>query len=90
MSLTKEATNNLKMRELVRPKCAGCHESNSPSAKPAAIAVFDLDIEDWSKGLFPNRIKGFHRRIKHQLTQEEIEALTKFLLRKQGKNEANN
>src|SRR5688500_15955308 len=28
-------------------RCGSCHDSHRPSAKPAALAIFDLDQPDW-------------------------------------------
>jgi hypothetical protein len=32
---------------LVRRGCGECHERHRPTAKPKALAVFDLDAPDW-------------------------------------------
>jgi len=50
------------VREMVRPGCGSCHTSSLPTAKPAAVAVFDLAREDWSATMTPEHLKGFEGR----------------------------
>ena len=33
--------------EVLSRDCGECHESHRPTAKPPALAVFDLDAADW-------------------------------------------
>jgi hypothetical protein len=43
--------------------CATCHRSSLPTAKPAALAVFDLDQgERWYAGMNEGQLAGLNQR----------------------------
>jgi len=35
-------------REALRPSCGRCHDHGQPTARPAALRIFDLQEADWS------------------------------------------
>jgi hypothetical protein len=43
-------------------RCGECHESHRPTAKPAALAVFDLDQPDWPSRFDAGRFDAGLRR----------------------------
>jgi len=54
-------------REIVRPHCGLCHVPSSPEAKPAALAVFDLEQADWGATMDRGQLAVFHRSIARKL-----------------------
>jgi hypothetical protein len=42
----REATRRA-AHDVLAQHCGECHESHRPTAKPKALAVFDLDTPDW-------------------------------------------
>src|SRR5206468_9738194 len=51
------------VREIIRPKCGSCHTSSLPTAKPKAVAVFDLTQEDWPGGMSARQLEKFKNRL---------------------------
>ena len=51
------------VREIIRPTCGSCHTSTLPTAKPKAVAVFDLKNDDWSGKMTVSQMKGFDKRL---------------------------
>ena len=51
------------VREIIRPTCGSCHTSTIPTAKPKALAVFDLKNDDWSGRMTVSQLKGFDKRL---------------------------
>jgi hypothetical protein len=54
-------------REALRPTCGRCHDGAQPTARPAALRVFDLRDTDWSARItdvqmdhIEGRFEGFH------------------------------
>ena len=52
------------IRGHAKTHCGTCHQSTLPTAKPAALAIFNLDADDWWSTLTPARLTGgFPRRL---------------------------
>jgi hypothetical protein len=66
--------------ELTREHCGACHIGSRPSAKPAALAIYDLDATDWPAALTPQRLRaGFTRRLNAKLDEAGRERLREFV-----------
>ncbi|MEX0736068.1 MAG: hypothetical protein WD182_01405 [Bacteroidota bacterium] len=52
------------IRELIRPDCGSCHTASLPTAKTAALEVFDLDKEAWSESMTVEQLESFGRRLR--------------------------
>ncbi len=50
------------VRLMIKQGCGSCHTTSLPTAKPAALAVFDLAKEDWSAEMTEQELNGFRRR----------------------------
>jgi len=50
------------VRSLLKPGCGSCHTASLPTAKPAAVAVFDFLKDDWSSGMTVSQLKGLSSR----------------------------
>jgi hypothetical protein len=50
-------------REHVGRECGSCHTSTLATAKPGAIAVFDLVKEDWAGDMSQHDLSNFNRRV---------------------------
>jgi hypothetical protein len=62
-SLTMGEMRDL-VREIIRPRCGTCHTSTLATAKPGALAIFDLARDDWSAMITKEHFPGFERRLK--------------------------
>jgi hypothetical protein len=60
----KLALLRAEVREVIRPSCGSCHTSSLPTAKPKAVAVFDLTRDDWSSSMTSEQLKSFAARSK--------------------------
>ncbi len=67
-------------RDLARQHCGTCHIASLPSAKPAALAIFNLDAPNWSSTLSPQRLRaGFTRRLNGKLDEAGQLRLREFV-----------
>jgi hypothetical protein len=66
------------MRALGRQHC-GCHQASLPQAKPAALAVFDLDQPRWSAALSAGQLQGFLQRLEGELDAPARPRLRAFI-----------
>jgi mono/diheme cytochrome c family protein len=51
------------VREIIRPECGSCHTSTLPTAKPGAVAAFDLEKDDWSASMNAEQLHSFGKRL---------------------------
>lgn len=58
--------------------CASCHQGSVSRAKPAALAVFDLDHGDWCRGLSAAQFSVFYQRMEGELDDVARRALKDF------------
>jgi hypothetical protein len=67
-------------RDLAREHCGTCHIASLPTAKPAALAIYNLDAADWSATLSPQRLRaGFTRRLNGKLDEAGQQRLRDFV-----------
>ena len=50
-------------RTLVERHCGECHVGTRPTARPGALAVFDLTEQDWSARMSARQLGSLQRRI---------------------------
>jgi hypothetical protein len=67
------------VRALARPDCGSCHSGVSASAKPAALAVFDLEAEDWAASMTRPQLDAFLSRIRGKLAAADLATVRAFL-----------
>lgn len=58
-------------RDLLLQSCGSCHRSSLPTARPRALAVFDLDELDWQRRLTDEQVHELRRRAR---ATKEIDA----------------
>jgi hypothetical protein len=69
-----------RMRDHAKAHCGSCHQSSRPSHKPAAIAIYDLDRDDWHAALTVPRLQsGFPRRLNRVLDEAGRRDLQAFI-----------
>jgi mono/diheme cytochrome c family protein len=66
-------------RALAKPPCGSCHQDSLASAKPAALAVFDLDREDWTVRMSGAQLQEFLVRINGKLDESTRPRVRRFL-----------
>lgn len=60
--------------------CGTCHKSSLPTAKPAALAIYNLDAENWSSTLSAAQLEGgFTRRLNGRLDDSGRALLRTFV-----------
>src|SRR5258705_9420455 len=58
------------IRGYARTHCGTCHIASLPTARPAALAIYNLDANDWSSTLTAAQLRnGFPRRLNSQLDE---------------------
>ncbi len=68
------------IRGLAKTHCGTCHQATLATAKPAALAIYNLDAEDWSSTLTAARLEGgFTRRLNARLNERDRELLRAFV-----------
>jgi mono/diheme cytochrome c family protein len=69
-----------RMREHAMAHCGSCHQSTLASHKAAAIAIYDLDRDDWYTMLTVPRLQaGFPRRLNARLDEAGRRDLAAFI-----------
>jgi mono/diheme cytochrome c family protein len=69
-----------RMRGIAKTHCGTCHQSTLSTAKPAALAIYDLDAPDWSAPLTTARLQGgFTRRLERQLKGDDLQIMRRFV-----------
>ena len=69
-----------RIRVEAKTHCGSCHQSSLPTAKPAALAIYDLDRDDWATMLTAARLQnGFPRRLNARLDAPGREQLRRFI-----------
>ena len=54
----------VEVRRIIRGGCGSCHTTGLRTAKPAALAVFDLAQDNWSAPMTKAELHGLQRRTK--------------------------
>jgi mono/diheme cytochrome c family protein len=67
------------VRELAKPRCGSCHQGSVSTAKPAALAVFDLDTADWSARMAPRQFDAFMGRMKGKVEGADLQRVRDFV-----------
>lgn len=68
------------MRAYSKTHCGTCHQSSLPTAKPAALAIYNLDRDDWATMLTAERLRnGFPRRLNARLDGGGCSRLRAFI-----------
>lgn len=70
--------SHAQVERLAVEHCAGCHQGSVSRAKPAALAVFDLDRSDWCSGLSASQFSVFYQRMEGELDLATRHALERF------------
>jgi hypothetical protein len=65
--------------KLTAASCASCHTRSSPSADPAALAIFDYERADWPSMLDEERLHSFRGRARGGLAELDRETLDRFI-----------
>lgn len=69
-----------RVRTLAKTHCGSCHQSSLPTAKAAALAIYDLDSDAWASMLTVARLQnGFPRRLNAQLDDSARQQLRSFI-----------
>lgn len=80
LSPTEVTALRARMREHAKAHCGTCHQSTRPSHKAAAIAIYDLDRDDWHAALTVPRLQnGFPRRLNRLLDEAGRRDLQAFI-----------
>ena len=68
------------VRSYARTHCGTCHIASLPTARPAALKIYDLDAPQWSATLTATQLRnGFPRRLNGRLDAEGQRALQSFI-----------
>jgi hypothetical protein len=68
------------VRGYARTHCGACHIASLPTARPAALAIYNLDAGEWSSTLTAAQLRdGFPRRLNGQLDERGKQALRTFV-----------
>lgn len=68
------------IRGHAKTHCGTCHQSTLPTARPAALAIYDLDRDDWASMLTEPRLRnGFPRRLNARLDEGGRQQLRRFI-----------
>ena len=67
------------VRGHAKTHCGVCHQSTLPTAKPGALAIFDLDAPDWTATLKAEHLPGFLRRLNARLGDSDQRTLRAFI-----------
>jgi hypothetical protein len=79
----KQDVSREEVRLLGKRHCGTCHQGSIASAKPAALAVFDLDKECWSSRMSSAQLQGFFERMNGELddvTRPRVQAFVARVL----------
>jgi hypothetical protein len=67
------------VRALAKPHCGKCHLGSLPTAKPEALAVFDLDQPVWPARMEGRQLEAFIGRIKGKLDPAGMDLVRAFV-----------
>jgi mono/diheme cytochrome c family protein len=79
MLILSTFTATMLARDLAKPHCGSCHQSKLDTAKPAALAVFDLDAEEWTAPMSRERLHAFLKRLFGKLDDPQRLRVRRFL-----------
>jgi mono/diheme cytochrome c family protein len=81
---TAPASLRDQVRALAQPHCGSCHQGSLPTAKPGALAVFDLDRADWPTRMQPRQLDKFLGRIEGKLDEPRLRTVRAFIAAERG------
>ena len=68
------------VRGYARTHCGTCHIASLPTARPAALAIYNLDAKEWSSTLTATQLRnGFPRRLNGRLDDDGKRQLRTFI-----------
>ena len=68
------------VRGYARTHCGRCHIASLPTALPRALAIYNLDADEWSSTLTASQLRnGFPRRLNGQLDERGRQHLQTFI-----------
>ena len=68
------------VRGYAKTHCGSCHTASLPTAKPAALAIYNLDAKEWSATLTAAQLRnGFPRRLNGRLDEAGQRELRTFI-----------
>lgn len=80
LGATEVAALRERIRGHAKTHCGNCHLSSRPTAPPAALAIYDLDRDDWHEALTVPRLQnGFPRRLNSRLDEVGQRDLREFI-----------
>ncbi len=68
------------VRRIIEQHCGSCHDSALATSKPAALQVFDLKAEDWTRSMSKeqlNMVRGRTKRL--DLSEEQHREIAKLI-----------
>ena len=69
-----------RVREYAKTHCGTCHIASLPTARPAALAIYNLDAKEWSATLTAGQLRnGFPRRLNGPLDEAGKRELKAFI-----------
>ena len=69
-----------KVRGFAVEHCGKCHVASLPTARPAALRIYDLDAPEWSATLTASQLRnGFPRRLNAELDEAGRRVLRTFI-----------
>jgi hypothetical protein len=66
-------------RAILQERCLPCHSRSDAGAKPKALAVFDLDVVDWSRTLSDERLPKLVGRLQSKISAAELAQVQQFI-----------
>ena len=68
------------VRGYARTHCGTCHMASLPTARPAALRIYNLDADNWSSTLTAAQLtNGFPRRLNGKLDENGQRELKAFI-----------
>jgi hypothetical protein len=64
---------------LLAKSCRECHLGYLKTAKPKALAVFDLAKEDWPATMLDRQFRGLRGRLSEAATAAELDTVDRFI-----------
>lgn len=79
----KTAENRAATLRILKANCGKCHQSSRPTAKPGALAIFDLDQKPWHRSVSDEHLEKISRSIgkRKGLSEADRAAVRNFIER---------
>ncbi len=80
LDLAEHARLRDEIRELIRPHCGSCHTRGLSTAKPRALAIFDLTETDWPTRMNREQLEhSFTGRLGRSVPEERRASVVRLL-----------